>query len=79
MTNSNITKETFMEADEHTQMGIIFDLVSGLYERLDRQLERCDSRFGCLEKNKTKATVYATIGGFAGGITAFFSQWFLRR
>lgn len=76
MSNNYIKKQTFLEADEHTQKAMTFDLLQGISDRLDKQLIKCESRFKCLEGARRKNAAYATLGGFGGGLMAFFAQWF---
>ena len=75
---SGIKKETFLEADEHTQRALTFDLLSEIYKNQCVQLEACDNRFKSIEKKRKFDTVLAGSSGLFGGFVAMivkFKVW----
>jgi len=72
----DLEKETFTNADERTQKAIMFDLLKGLYDRLDQHLVNCDARHRELDSRKQRTLAYAVISGGVGGFLAGLAKTF---
>ena len=78
---SEITKETFQEADEKTRLDILFDLQCGtsddikeIKDLLQLHPADCEARFKNLENKKVKDTVVSGSLGFVGGFAAMTAK-----
>lgn len=78
-----IEKSTFVEADPETTKALTYDLIKGLYEKMDNlnkcyhdHIGICDGRFKELETHKMKNATKASAFGFIGGFFAVIVYWF---
>ena len=69
-----ITKDTFKEAGTDTKLDILFDYISAIHEKQNKQLEFCGKRFEKLENKKLKDTGLAAMFGLVGGFLAVASK-----
>jgi hypothetical protein len=72
---NDIQKETYVEADEKTTKALTYDILHGLYNKMDvlnkcyeDHLSICEHRFDILEKEKKRNAVISGGTGFIGGV-----------
>jgi hypothetical protein len=76
-----IQKETYVNADDETRHALTFDLLNGVYAKLEEltkeyknHLGVCSDRFSKIENGKKKDTVLTSLFGLCGGIVAVLGQ-----
>lgn len=80
---NDITKETFLAADEKVQLSILYDLqesthrnIKEIRKLLEQHPQNCEARFQGLEKEKLKNTAIAGTTGLTGGFFAVLGKKF---
>lgn len=72
MSNLPISKDTFVEADDHQFRELLYDTFDYMVGKEIRQVEKCNSRFNKIEKrNFIEKAALAVIGA----VLSFFA-WF---
>ncbi len=78
----DIKKDTYIEADEPTTKALTYDLINGMYIKLEetaefhaRHLPVCEAKFKALDNRKRKDTAVSVASGFGGGFVAVATTW----
>lgn len=78
----DIQKSTYIDANEETTKALTYDILYGIYKKLEEltssyhsHLSMCDKRFKGLEDNKKKDTINSSMFGFLGGFVAVAATW----
>ena len=78
MNGIEISKETFETLQVEDKLNALFDVTVATLKYQTDQVEKCDKRFGILEKRKLKDTTIGAGSGFFGGfIAVVFKKLFM--
>ena len=74
MNGIEISKDTFESLQVEDKLNALFDVAVTTLEYQKKQVEKCDKRFGVLEKRKLKDTSIGAGSGMIGGFLAVIAK-----
>lgn len=93
-TPSQISRETYIKADNETYRALTFDLLTRIYERLDKGQKsheeqvrlRCGPRFEAIERSlqsyrvglNKRSSLFGFIGGFVAVLAMYLRDWLMK-